>query len=74
MSTAITELSKAIDAPVERLLYTPEQAAEALGFGRSTVYELMAEGVLKYVKRGRSRRIRRSDLETYVNNLEPISN
>ncbi|MGX8907417.1 helix-turn-helix domain-containing protein [Streptomyces netropsis] len=58
-------------APVVPLLYTPEQAAEALGFGRSTVYELMAAGVLPYVKRGRSRRIRVSDLEMYVNRLEP---
>ncbi|MBW8800674.1 MAG: helix-turn-helix domain-containing protein, partial [Streptomyces sp.] len=39
-----------------QLLYTPEEAAKVLRFGRSTVYELMATGDLKYVKRGRSRR------------------
>ncbi|MFD5099755.1 helix-turn-helix domain-containing protein [Streptomyces albidochromogenes] len=66
MSTAL--------APVDQLLYTPEEAAVVLRFGRSTIYELMAAGDLKYVKRGRSRRIRRSDLEAYVNRLEPISN
>ncbi|WP_128381090.1 helix-turn-helix domain-containing protein [Streptomyces cavernae] len=60
--------------PADQLLYKPEEAAAVLRFGRSTVYELMAEGVLKYVKRGRSRRIRRSDLEAYVNSLEPQSN
>ncbi|WP_328769868.1 helix-turn-helix domain-containing protein [Streptomyces sp. NBC_00286] len=59
---------------IEPLLYTPEEAAEALRYGRSTVYELMAAGVLKYVKEGRSRRIRRSDLEAYVNSLEPLPN
>ncbi|MCL6736909.1 helix-turn-helix domain-containing protein [Streptomyces neyagawaensis] len=59
--------------PSDQLLYTPKEAATVLRFGRSTVYELMAEGVLRYVKRGRSRRIRRSDLEAYVNNLEPES-
>ncbi|WP_406366156.1 helix-turn-helix domain-containing protein [Streptomyces sp. NBC_00645] len=58
----------------DQLLYTPEAAAELLSFGRSTVYELMAEGLLKYVKRGRSRRIRRSDLEAFVNSLEPTPN
>ncbi|CAM5582169.1 helix-turn-helix domain-containing protein [Streptomyces purpurascens] len=59
--------------PSDQLLYTPTEAATVLRFGRSTVYELMAEGVLRYIKRGRSRRIRRSDLEAYVNSLEPIS-
>ncbi|MFI9767320.1 helix-turn-helix domain-containing protein [Streptomyces sp. NPDC052415] len=65
MSTAV--------AP-DQLLYTPKEAAAVLRFGRSTVYELMAEGALKYVKRGRSRRIRRSDLEAYVNSLEAVPN
>ncbi|MFD8222662.1 helix-turn-helix domain-containing protein [Streptomyces massasporeus] len=59
--------------PSDQLLYTPTEAATVLRFGRSTIYELMAEGVLRYVKRGRSRRIRRSDLEAYVNALEPVS-
>ncbi|MCX4610709.1 helix-turn-helix domain-containing protein [Streptomyces mirabilis] len=66
MSTALSS--------ADQLLYTPEDAAEVLRFGRSTVYELMAEGALKYVKRGRSRRIRRSDLEAYVDSLEPLPN
>ncbi|NIY66563.1 helix-turn-helix domain-containing protein [Streptomyces malaysiensis] len=55
--------------PVAPLLYTPEEAAKALRVGRSTVYELMADGTLKFVKRGRSRRIRVTDLETYVASL-----
>jgi excisionase family DNA binding protein len=61
-------------APSGQLLYTPEEAAALLRFGRSTVYELMASGDLKYVKRGRSRRIKRSDLEAYVNDLVPLPN
>ncbi|MFG2477978.1 helix-turn-helix domain-containing protein [Streptomyces fagopyri] len=59
---------------VDQLLYTPREAAEVLRYGRSTVYELMAAGVLKYVKEGRSRRIRRRDLEAYVDSLEPLPN
>ncbi|MBX9361306.1 helix-turn-helix domain-containing protein [Streptomyces sp. WAC04114] len=66
-------MSTAAAVPIDRLLYKPEEAAEVLALGRSTIYELMAEGTLRYVKRGRSRRIRRSDLEAYVNSLEPIS-
>jgi excisionase family DNA binding protein len=61
-------------APVARLLYKPEEAAEALAVGRSTVYELMAAGALKYIKLGRCRRIRRDDLERYVASLTPQSN
>ncbi|QGV79350.1 helix-turn-helix domain-containing protein [Streptomyces ficellus] len=67
-------MSTAIAAPVDRLLYKPEEAAEALAVSRSTVYELMAEGTLKYIKLGRTRRIRRADLEAYVANLAPLPN
>ncbi|MFF5496358.1 helix-turn-helix domain-containing protein [Streptomyces aquilus] len=67
-------MSTATAAPVDRLLYTPEEAAEALAIGRSTLYELMADGVLTYIKLGRSRRIRRTDLETYVAGLAPLPN
>lgn len=66
-------MSTAIAAPIDRLLYKPEEAAEALAVSRSTVYELMAEGALKYIKLGSIRRIRRADLETYVKNLAPLS-
>ncbi|MFE2498612.1 helix-turn-helix domain-containing protein [Streptomyces scopuliridis] len=51
---------------IEPLLYTPEEAAEALRLSRSTVYELMADGALEYVKRGRSRRIKVATLKAYV--------
>ncbi|MFJ3527288.1 helix-turn-helix domain-containing protein [Streptomyces sp. NPDC090132] len=61
MSTAVR--------PVEPLLYTPEEAAEALRLGRSTVYELMADGVLAFVKQGRCRRIKVDVLKAYVDNL-----
>ncbi|MFF7042339.1 helix-turn-helix domain-containing protein [Streptomyces massasporeus] len=67
-------MSTAIAAPVDRLLYKPEEAAEALAIGRSTIYELMSEGALKYIKLGRTRRIRRTDLEAYVANLAPLPN
>ncbi|MFJ9963917.1 helix-turn-helix domain-containing protein [Streptomyces avermitilis] len=61
MSTAVR--------PVEPLLYTPEEAAEALRLGRSTVCELMADGVLAFVKQGRFRRIKVDVLKAYVDSL-----
>ncbi|MFF8938737.1 helix-turn-helix domain-containing protein [Streptomyces paradoxus] len=67
-------MTTATAAPVDRLLYKPKEAAEALAIGRSTVYELMADGSLKYIKLGRTRRIRRVDLEAYVANLAPLPN
>nr|EIF90669.1 DNA binding domain-containing protein [Streptomyces tsukubensis NRRL18488] len=59
--------------PGDRLLYKPEDAADVLSIGRSTLYELMAEGIVKYIKVGRIRRIRRRDLEEFVNSLTPAS-
>ncbi|WP_407565878.1 helix-turn-helix domain-containing protein [Streptomyces sp. 184] len=60
-------------APADRLLYTPKEAAGVLAIGRSTLYELMAAGAVKYIKLGRCRRIRRSDLESYVAGLSPAA-
>ncbi|MGW1692149.1 helix-turn-helix domain-containing protein [Streptomyces sp. NPDC002399] len=59
--------------PMDRVLYTVEATAELLSCGRSTVYELMATGDLCFVKLGRSRRIRRHDIETFVARLTPQS-
>lgn len=40
-----------------RLLLTIRETADALGLGRSTVYELIAAGELEVVRIGRSARI-----------------
>lgn len=49
-----------------RLLLTPEQAAEALGLGRSSVYELMRARQIRSIKIGRSRRIPYASLLDFV--------
>jgi excisionase family DNA binding protein len=46
------------------------EAAELLTLSRSRLYELMYAGSLPSVKIGGARRIRKSDLEAYVNRLE----
>ena len=55
--------------PVMPLLVTVNQAAELLGIGRSTVYELIEAGELKSVKRGASRRIPLKAIYDYVDRL-----
>lgn len=42
---------------VARLLLRPEEVGQALGIGRTTVFELMRSGELRSVKIGVSRRI-----------------
>lgn len=57
-----------------RLLLTPEQAAETLGLGRSSVYELMRAHRIRSVKIGRSRRIPFTSLIDFVADLEQLTN
>ncbi|SFS42969.1 helix-turn-helix domain-containing protein [Brevundimonas viscosa] len=45
-----------------KLAYTPAEAAQATGLGKTTIYELMKNGRLKRVKIGRSTVIPRSSL------------
>jgi excisionase family DNA binding protein len=53
----------------ESLLVTVEEAAEALSLSRSQVYDLIAKRELDSVKIGRSRRITREALASYVESL-----
>ena len=46
-----------IGGDVEKLLLSPEEAAEALGVGRSRVYDLIRTRQLLSVRIGRSRRV-----------------
>ncbi|MBI4942191.1 MAG: helix-turn-helix domain-containing protein [Actinobacteria bacterium] len=54
---------------MERLLLTPEEAAEVLAVGRSTVYDLMRMRLLPSVKVGRGRRIPAVVLREFVDRL-----
>lgn len=56
-------------APVSKLLYTPEEAAQALGISRSKLYVLLAAGDIASVQVGRSRRVRVATLERFVDSL-----
>ena len=49
---------------------TPEEAAKALGIGRTTVYKLIGLGELRAVKVGGSRRVSAAALAEYVERLD----
>ena len=55
------------------LLLTPEEAAQVLRVGRTTVYALIKEGQLRSIHIGRSCRLSRAELERYVNRLDAPS-
>lgn len=54
---------------MDKLLLTPEEAAEALSIGRSKLYELLAHGTLRSVTIGACRRVARTDLDAFVERL-----
>ena len=55
---------------MDKLLLTPEEAAEVLSIGRSKVYELIGPGHIASVRIDRSRRIPRHVVVEFVAHLE----
>lgn len=51
---------------IEKLIYTVNEAALALGIGRTKLYELVQAGELPLVKIGARSLIRRADLEAFL--------
>ena len=54
---------------MEKLLLSPEEAAEILGVRRSCVYDLMRKRELLSVRIGKSRRVPVTALRAYVERL-----
>ncbi|OHV44899.1 helix-turn-helix domain-containing protein [Pseudofrankia sp. BMG5.36] len=59
--------------PTPKLLLTVEEAADALGIGRTTTFALIRQGALASVRIGRLRRVRTADLATYTASLTPAA-
>jgi excisionase family DNA binding protein len=55
-----------VPAPLDRLAYKPQAAADALDISRAQLYRLIAAGAIRTVTIGRSRRIPRAELERIV--------
>ncbi|SDJ02270.1 DNA binding domain-containing protein, excisionase family [Frankineae bacterium MT45] len=54
----------------DQLLLTPEQAAQVLHVGRTTLFALLRRGELHAVHIGRSCRVTRAELLRYVTHLD----
>jgi excisionase family DNA binding protein len=59
----------ASEEAVPRRLLTPEQAAQALGIGRTLVYELIGSGRLRTVRIGACRRVPMAAVDDFVAEL-----
>jgi len=57
---------------MEKLLLSPEEAAEVLGVGRSRVYDLMRKRELLSVRIGKSRRVPVAAVQSYVERLTEL--
>ena len=49
-----------------RELLSPEEMAEALGCGRTYAYQLLSRGVVPSFKLGKLRKVRRRDVELFI--------
>jgi excisionase family DNA binding protein len=52
-----------------RIMLTPEQAAAALGIGRTTMFALIKSGEVESVRIGRLRRVPLDSIEAYTRQL-----
>jgi excisionase family DNA binding protein len=57
----------------DRLLFRVPEVAVFLNVSRSKVYELLGSGDLPSVKIDRTRLVRGSDLQQYVESLRPLA-
>lgn len=48
------------------MLMKPEEVARALGVGRSKVYQMLNSGELPHIRAGKSLRVPRGALETWI--------
>ena len=58
---------------IHRLAYRVDDAAELVGFSRSTLYKDIRTGDLKTIHRGRSLRITHAALQAYLRKLQTRS-
>ena len=54
---------------MDKLLLTAEEAAAALGIGRTKLYELLRAGVIEWVRIDGCRRVPREAVEEFVRRL-----
>ncbi len=63
---ATPRLVRAGEPDARPLLLRAEEAAHLLNVGRSTVFQMLADGTLPAVRFGRSVRVRRADIDALI--------
>jgi excisionase family DNA binding protein len=58
---------------MENKIYTPKQAWERLGIGRTRFYQLLAEGKISYFKNGSRYLIPESAIDAFIQEQTEIS-
>jgi excisionase family DNA binding protein len=66
VAPSVQRIKRTISPDLERLLVSPDEAAQMLKIGRSKIYELLYEGAISSLRIGTSRRIRVVDLEAFI--------
>jgi excisionase family DNA binding protein len=61
---------KAAPKPLRRMLLKPREVCQLTGLGKSTVYELMAAGVIPCVRIGRCVRVPTDRLREWIEQLQ----
>ena len=61
------------ESPSPKLAYSIEEVGVLLSLSRAHLYRLMEMGELKSIQIGRSRRITRGQLETFLTKMEDAS-
>jgi excisionase family DNA binding protein len=51
---------------VEQSYFRPEEAAEYIRVGRTTMYSLLKLGIIPSITEGRVRIVRKADLDAYI--------
>jgi excisionase family DNA binding protein len=62
LSPVADEFVPSARAVIDRLAYSPDEAARKLGCSRQMIYNFMTSGQLASVKLGRSRKVMHADL------------
>lgn len=58
---------------MKKLLLTVEEAAKAIGIGRTKMFELISTGAIKSVRIGASRRVPSAAIAEYVERLSTVA-
>jgi excisionase family DNA binding protein len=62
-----------LQAEQTEYLMSTEELAKFLGLGRTRTYELLSTGIIPSVRIGRLRKVRRTDVDKYIEScLEPV--